>query len=772
MARPPSAASRASAGAMVAPDPYLRQCVDHILEGTTHLVVVDDVACRLHGLGRAAFQELMSEALRPQLDALRKAASAGGAGALSERWTCLHAGASALGDITAGMPWGGSSLECAALGAASRALLAGPAAAPALEALQEAQVAAVAQFRADPDSLGARGLRALRGTAALLAQPSAEGARQRYTGALLAASQEAFQRQAATALQAVVRGGPPEGWAARCAHCVQAEQFLDRVHCGRPSGESRLGCQLASRCAAAWLTQSMAVLPWILAWLLAPAALGALGGSGLPGDGCQAQAYFASLRAALDASADPQTLHHLRSALVSAVALLLQIARVKPEIGAAALVRWAAALLSATHAVCEALLPDVGPAVMAAALAPKFAAAFGGNGAAAEELRPPPLPPWLGVDMSDGVWDAGTADMRSLDVARLAPRLRAALAARAPPWCAGMAMLEAWPSERAAEALAFAVHQEARAAAGGAAGGASRHAAEGRLAPLVLLLRLTLAPSTDSTTALHAHARLAAQRALGAAELQADVEEYLVSFLRKECGAANLALHHLGELRRDAAGRGELTAEGCPWRAVVCSAAAAKGAGLATGSPADAPELSAQVPSLFQASRPLLEARERWSSSYHGRFPHRKLRWQPALGSCLLVWRHARGRTEVAASELQAHLLLALGGGRAVPEHELLQAAAAWEGADGEAGAAAWRQALESLCSPTAASSSRGAAAPRRSSPCGRAPRTPRGHWTWRPSCCWAPGLPPRGQARQRRLRRRVARPRVLPWWMQPSCAC
>lgn len=718
---------------------YLRQCVAKLADGQPQAILLDDLAPRLRALGPAGARRLLAAALAPRLAPPAAAAGARGgeaeavnaeAARCAEHWARLLTAAAALSALTCAEPWGGQGLASALLAASARAVVdaAGP---QTMQALMDSQLAAFVRFRADPDALGDEALGALGRFAALLAAPAAEGHRRRYIAALCEQSAEASRRAAGRSLEALAAGGPAESWASRLACCVEVEQAIEGLHSGA-TWDTALRGRLAASCAAAWQSLSTALLPWILAWLLAPGALAALRRRGAAAAAADAPAVGADeaelaeclgrLCAGLGASSDASALRGLVDALAAALTLLLQLALAPAAaLEPAAVVAWMASVLDVAHVACQELVPDVPAAMVAAALAPKVAAVIGPG---AEPLGPPVAPPSTGDQ-------AGSA----MDVARLTPRLVDAAAewARARRRALGAAVTELGRSPAAA--LALAIHEEVCAHREAERAGklGAEHWGQGGwppgLAPLLLILHL-LPDAGGAPLALHAW--LAGLRVLRAEpgerpreEQPEGLEQRLWRFLRQECGAGNRVLRHLGELGRDAAGRGALAGGGATccgqplaprarfcsecgqavqkvesgWRAVITAEATASGAGLGL---AEALSLGAVPPLLFQASQPLAKQLREWTLEYGSRFAHRKLRWQPLFGSALLLWHHTRGKTELIASELQAHVLLIFNTRRKVSEAELRVAAQDWSGGgspeEAERAWALWSRALAALC--------------------------------------------------------------------------
>ena len=78
-----------------------------------------------------------------------------------------------------------------------------------------------------------------------------------------------------------------------------------------------------------------------------------------------------------------------------------------------------------------------------------------------------------------------------------------------------------------------------------------------------------------------------------------------------------------------------------------------------------------------------MEAQSRWAESYLSRYPNRKLRWR-IWGAAKVLWSHARGQTLLTTTELQAHILLALGQGEGFSRKDFEEAALSWSQADSE----------------------------------------------------------------------------------------
>lgn len=547
-----------------------------------------------------------------------------------ERWSAARRLGEAASALTAGESWGGERLG-ESLKLAAQGLHVGDG---AISNICTLQVEALSRYRADPSALDAQSLQRLRDVPAFFAEACSLETQRRYVSSAWGAATEAYEGGVARSLRALAAGGTAAGWVSRFAWGVEVERRIDALHPG-PSWEAAFETRFAAAFATTWLSRSLGLLPWIIAWLLAPSALGADRGL----------ASLAALRQSIDASNDPHAMQSLLEALAEAVVLLAS------QPASSASIPWIARVLATAHAACRELLPDVPAALVSASLTPQLVALFRG--------RPEPsacLPP---------AW-------ASLDLSILAPEI-------VPESPRGL-------PEGAERALALALHEELRRQCWEGAG------AWQSLAPLLLLLHL----SPDPASSLSWHALLAALRALSWPSLPQRTaqltEKRLLRLLRRECGASHL-LHHLGELQKDALGRGLLASDassGDAWRAVVVSEVAASSLGLRGLSSASL----ADAPPLFRASQPMLAQRALWDEDYRRRFAHRKLRWQPSLGTALIRWRHLQGETMLLTSEAQAHALLAFNASAELREAELLGAACAWEG---PAEAERWSRALAAL---------------------------------------------------------------------------
>ncbi|CAE7254930.1 eif2a [Symbiodinium necroappetens] len=452
-------------------------------------------------------------------------------------------------------------------------------------------------------------------------------------------SVQAHARSCHETLQGLANGAPVEVWVSRFARCVDIELAIDSC---LPSYAS-----LATSCATTWLNHSLPLLPWILAFLISPTKQLDL-------------IVLQRLRNALEVCKDSQALAHMRDALVNACALLCGAAWLQMEP-----VSWLTSLLHAIHEACQVVLPEISPGSLAAAMAVSFAPALGES----KEHPPPSPPPWkvLGIDSPVG----------ALDISDLRPALP----------LPGTSQND---KAHLAESIGRALHGEVKGCT--AAGGIW----PGKIGPLLLLFRLL--PDAGGAPLLW-QARLMSLRALWGFRVQDSEEihlEYrLLDFFRNECGHGHSLLRHVAEILRESSSNDS----GEVFKATTLNMAAASSLNFNSISMLS---LSESPPELFSASLPIVEARSRWAESYLSRYPNRKLRWR-VWGAAKVLWSHARGQTLLTTTELQAHILLALGQGEGFSRKDFEEAALTWSQADShdqDLKLQAWRLALAQLSAP------------------------------------------------------------------------
>ncbi|CAE7592466.1 pnp [Symbiodinium sp. CCMP2456] len=456
-------------------------------------------------------------------------------------------------------------------------------------------------------------------------------------------SVQAHARSCQETLQGLANGAPAEVWVSRFARCVDIELAIDSCLPGYAS--------LATSCATTWLNHSLPLLPWILAFLISPTKQLDL-------------IVLQRLRKALEVCKDSQALAHMRDALVNASALLCGAAWLQMEP-----VSWLTSLLHAIHEVCQVLLPEISPGSLAAAMAVSFAPAL----SECKEHPPPSAPPWkvLGID----------SPVSALDIRDLSPALPL-------PAAAGTSRND---KAHLAESIARALHGEVKGCT--AAGGIW----PGKIGPLLLLFRLL--PDAGGAPLLW-QARLMSLRAVWGFRVQDSeeihLEHRLLDFFRNECGHGHSLLRHVAEILRESPSNDS----GEVFKATTLNMAAASSLNFNSISMLS---LSASPPKLFSASLPIVEARSRWAESYLSRYPSRKLRWQ-TWGAAKVLWSHARGQTLLTTTELQAHILLALGQGEGFSRKDFEEAALNWSQAgsedDEDLKLKAWRLALAQLSAP------------------------------------------------------------------------
>ena len=152
------------------------------------------------------------------------------------------------------------------------------------------------------------------------------------------------------------------------------------------------------------------------------------------------------------------------------------------------------------------------------------------------------------------------------------------------------------------------------------------------------------------------------------------LEYRLLDFFRNECGHGHSLLRHVAEILRESSSNDS----GEVFKATTLNMAAASSLNFNSISMLS---LSESPPELFSASLPIVEARSRWAESYLSRYPNRKLRWR-VWGAAKVLWSHARGQTLLTTTELQAHILLALGQGEGFSRKDFEEAALTWSQAD------------------------------------------------------------------------------------------
>ncbi|CAE7237904.1 eif2a [Symbiodinium sp. CCMP2592] len=433
-------------------------------------------------------------------------------------------------------------------------------------------------------------------------------------------SVRAHARSCHETLQGLANGAPVEVWVSRFARCVDIELAIDSC---LPSSYA----SLATSCATTWLNHSLPLLPWILAFLISPTKQLDL-------------TVLQRLRKALEVCKDSQALAHMRDAFVNACALLCAAAWLQMEP-----VSWLTSLLHAIHEACQVVLPEISPGSLAAAMAVSLAPALGES----KEHPPPQPPPWkaLGIDSPAG----------ALNISDL-PRLPPALALHT-------------GTRDVAESIARALHGEVKRCS--AAGGIW----PGMMGPLLLLFRLL--PDAGGAPLLW-QARLMSLRALRGFRVQDSeeihLEHRLLDFFRNECGHGHSLLRHVAEILRESSSNDSAEV----FKATTLNMAAASSLNFNSISMLS---LSGSPPTLFSASRPIVEAQSRWAESYLSRYPNRKLRWR-IWGAAKVLWSHDRGQTLLTTTELQAHILLALGQGEGFSRKDFEEAALSWSQADSE----------------------------------------------------------------------------------------
>ena len=280
-----------------------------------------------------------------------------GSAELPDAWAAFNAATEILTSLTAWEDWGGEALAETLHAAAAQVL---SARSDVLADVLDMHLSRLARFRTDPDACP---FDQQLMTWQMLAQ--APPASLTLFRSFQDDSLQAHQRSCVETLEGLAHGAPAEVWAYRLAHCVDVEAAIDRCS---PNGSA-----LAASCAATWLSRSLPLLPWILAYLISPTKELDL-------------AALRRLRKALEVCEDSQALVQMRDALVNACTLLCRTALLQKEP-----VSWLTSLLLVMHEACQVLLPDITPGALAASLAVALAPALNDPGAQ------PELAPWEAV---------------------------------------------------------------------------------------------------------------------------------------------------------------------------------------------------------------------------------------------------------------------------------------------------------------------------------------------------------------------------------------